>query len=263
MPAEYLDTTSPREVVWHLDVARRLDVPGHVSVDPRNRRPDSSWPGRIETGFLLAVSRPSRQRRRGHGRPPSHPIRRNRPGHLPRRGRSNRRARCRGTMGSGRRRSCRRARRTRCPRAGDRERIRTYRRHAKTRAPSRCARIGSGRNTVIEVRAPDRIGLLTTSSRRSTTRSSTSTLAKIDTMGGEARDVFHVRRSGAGSASSPSWPPSRPGSATASGLIAPSGRRMRSNRSRSAVHSTSPRMRTIRPRRIRSRLCLARRCGSG
>lgn len=53
-----------------------------------------------------------------------------------------------------------------------------------------------GRYTVVEVRAPDRIGLLADIVDALHGDGLDIHLARIDTMGGEARDVFHVRRVG-------------------------------------------------------------------
>ncbi|NNJ46646.1 MAG: HD domain-containing protein, partial [Acidimicrobiia bacterium] len=55
MPGDYLDTTSPREVVWHLGVVSSLDVLGHVSVDEHNAD-RILVAGTDREGFLLAVS---------------------------------------------------------------------------------------------------------------------------------------------------------------------------------------------------------------
>jgi UTP:GlnB (protein PII) uridylyltransferase len=55
----------------------------------------------------------------------------------------------------------------------------------------------SGPHTAVEVRAQDRIGLLAEIVEALGAEGLDIHLAKIDTLGGEARDVFHVRRSGA------------------------------------------------------------------
>ncbi|MGB5533847.1 MAG: hypothetical protein WBN71_12140, partial [Acidimicrobiia bacterium] len=77
------------------------------------------------------------------------------------------------------------------------ERIRAYRRHDEGQSPVEVRTDRSGRNTVIEVRAPDRIGLLLDIVEALHDEELDVRLAKIDTMGGQARDLFHVRRSGA------------------------------------------------------------------
>ena len=53
-----------------------------------------------------------------------------------------------------------------------------------------------GRHTVVEVRAPDRIGLLADIVEALHGDGLDIHLARIDTMGGEARDYFYVRRVG-------------------------------------------------------------------
>jgi [protein-PII] uridylyltransferase len=53
-----------------------------------------------------------------------------------------------------------------------------------------------GRFVAIEVRAPDRIGLLTDIVEALFGEGLDIYLARIDTMGSEARDVFHVRQIG-------------------------------------------------------------------
>jgi len=54
----------------------------------------------------------------------------------------------------------------------------------------------TGRQTVIEVRSPDRIGLLTDIVEALHDENLDVSLAKIDTMGEQARDIFYVRRNG-------------------------------------------------------------------
>ena len=53
-----------------------------------------------------------------------------------------------------------------------------------------------GRYTIVEVRAPDRIGLLVDIVEALHGDGLDIHLARIDTMGGEARDTFYVRRVG-------------------------------------------------------------------
>ena len=76
-----------------------------------------------------------------------------------------------------------------------RRRTETYR----PRRPATGARVTvrrEGRYTVIEVRAPDRIGLLAEIVEALYLEGLDIHLARIDTMGGEARDVFFTRRVG-------------------------------------------------------------------
>jgi [protein-PII] uridylyltransferase len=74
------------------------------------------------------------------------------------------------------------------------ERIRTYRKphHDPDVIEVRAHQVS--RYTAIEVRAPDRVGLLADIVNALHLEGLDIHLAKIDTMGGEARDIFHVRR---------------------------------------------------------------------
>jgi [protein-PII] uridylyltransferase len=76
------------------------------------------------------------------------------------------------------------------------ERVATYRRTGVGGGPIVVRTRLEGRYTAVEVRAPDRIGLLTDIVEALHGDGLDIHLARIDTMGGEARDVFHVRRAG-------------------------------------------------------------------
>ncbi|MGZ8754713.1 MAG: ACT domain-containing protein, partial [Acidimicrobiia bacterium] len=78
-----------------------------------------------------------------------------------------------------------------------RERVKAYRRPDHEQIPIEVRTDGTGHHTVIEVRAPDRIGLLTDIVEALHDEGLDVHFAKIDTMGRQARDLFHVRRAGA------------------------------------------------------------------
>lgn len=194
MPADYLDTTSPREVVWHLDVVSRLDVAGRISVDEIR-------PGRVlvvgtdREGFLLAVSQAftrngigvmdARLRTRSDGIAlDTFHVADDRTGEVVTRDRWDRVAEDlvaaledEGAL-----------------RPAIVERVKTYRRHDEDRRPVEVTTNSSGHDTVVEVRAPDRIGLLLDIVEALHDEEVDVRFAKIDTMGGQARDLFHVRR---------------------------------------------------------------------
>lgn len=194
MPADYLDTTSPREVVWHLDVVSKLDDPGHVSVDALN-------PGRIlvagtdREGFLLAVSQA---------------FTRNGIGVMDARLRTRSDGLALDTFHVADDRTGEAITPDRWERVsadllaaladegGLRpaivERVTAYRRHDEDQSPVEVRTDSSGHDTVVEVRAPDRIGLLLDIVEALHDEEVDVRLAKIDTMGGQARDLFHVRR---------------------------------------------------------------------
>ncbi|MDP2624205.1 MAG: HD domain-containing protein [Actinomycetota bacterium] len=197
MPGDYLDTTSPRQVAWHLEVASRLDVPGQVSVDPRN-------PGRIlvagtdRAGFLLAVTQAftvngvgvmdARLRTRSDGIAlDTFHVADDQTGATVAPDRWDRVAEDLVAALNGKRDL----------RPAIRERVRAYRRHGDARSLIEVRTDGTGRHTVIEVRAPDRVGLLMDIVEALHDEGLDVHLAKIDTMGGQARDLFHVRRVGA------------------------------------------------------------------
>jgi [protein-PII] uridylyltransferase len=197
MPADYLDTTSPREVTWHLDVVSNLATAGHISVDARNAD-RILVAGTDRAGFLLAVSQA---------------FTRNGVGVLDARLRT----RSDGLVLDTFHVADDQTTQTVAPERWDAvsadlvialddegalrgaiaERVRAYRRHDGDRSPVEVRTGRSGRNTVIEVRAPDRIGLLLEIVESLHDEDLDVRLAKIDTMGGRARDLFHVRRSGA------------------------------------------------------------------
>ena len=76
------------------------------------------------------------------------------------------------------------------------ERAAAYPAPASTAVAVRALGADSHRHTVIEVRAPDRIGLLAVIAEALYNEGLDVHLAKIDTRAGEAIDVFHVRRLG-------------------------------------------------------------------
>jgi [protein-PII] uridylyltransferase len=197
MPRDYLDTTSPREVVWHLDVVLSLEAPGHVSVDARYAD-RVLVVGTDREGFLLAVSQAftrngigvmdARLRTRSDGLALDtfHVTEDRTGGSVP----PERWGRVAEDLMSA-------LDDEDSLRAAIEERVRTYRRHDEDRSPVDVRTERSGRNTVIEVRAPDRIGLLLDIVEALHDEDLDVRLAKIDTMGGQARDLFYVRRSGA------------------------------------------------------------------
>jgi len=197
MPPDYLDTTTPREVVWHLEIVTHLDVPGHVSVDPLD-------PGRVlvagtdRQGFLLAVSRA---------------FTANGIGVMDARLRTRSDGIALDTFHVADDQTGAAATPNRWDRvAGDllaalsdqydlqpaiRERVNAYRRPGHDQIPVEVRTDGTGHHTVVEVRAPDRVGLLTDIVEALHDEGLDVHLAKIDTMGRQARDLFHVRRDGA------------------------------------------------------------------
>lgn len=196
MPRDYLDTTSPREVAWHLDVVADFDVPGHVSVDDRNA--DRILVAGVDReGFLLAVGQAftrngvavmdARLRTRSDGLAlDTFHVADDRTGKPVEPERWDRVMTDLATAledeGALR------------PAIADR--VRAYRRHDEDQSPVEVRTGRSGRNTVVEVRAPDRIGLLLDTVEALHDAGLDVRLAKIDTMGAQARDLFHVRRSG-------------------------------------------------------------------
>ena len=196
MPGNYLATTSPGEVVWHLDVTTGLETPSHVSVDSRNAD-RILVVGTDREGFLVAVSQA---------------FTRNGVGVLDARLRTRSDGLALDTFHV----ADDRTGATIEPERWDRvaadltaaledeaalepaivDRIRAYRRHDEGQSPVEVRTDRSGHNTVVEVRAPDRIGLLLDIVEALHGEGLDVRLAKIDTMGGQARDLFHVRRSG-------------------------------------------------------------------
>ena len=196
MPADYLDTTSPYEVAWHIEVVSRLDIPGLITAYPRD-------PGRIvvagtdRTGFLLAVSRAftvngvavldARLRTRSDGIAlDTFHVADDRTGEVVSPDRWDRVA---GDLVAAL--------------TGEvdlrpvvHERVKSYRGHGHNPGEVEVRIDSTGRQTVIEVRSPDRIGLLTDIVEALHDENLDVSLAKIDTMGEQARDIFYVRRNG-------------------------------------------------------------------
>lgn len=196
MPSDYLRSTTPLEVLWHADAAAHLDSVAEVSVDLDD-------PGRVlvvgtdRAGFLLAAARAftangvgildARLRTRSDGialdtfHVATDHSREVVPGSRWDSVESDLRASLA---------------RERDLRPAIRERVAAYRR---SEAPPGLIAVRtrlSGRYTEVEVRAPDRIGLLAEIVEALHSDGLDIHLARIDTMGGEARDVFFVRRIG-------------------------------------------------------------------
>ena len=196
MPRDYLDTTSPREVAWHLDAVSALDSAGHVSVD--SRRADRIFvTGSDREGFLLAVSQAftrngigvmdARLRTRSDGLAlDTFHVMDDRTGTAVDHERWDRVMVDLNTALED----------EDALRAAIADRVHAYRRHDEDQSPVEVRTGRSGRNTVLEIRAPDRIGLLLDIVEALHDEDLDVRLAKIDTMGGQARDLFHVRRSG-------------------------------------------------------------------
>jgi [protein-PII] uridylyltransferase len=196
MPSDYLDGATPKEVLWHLDVAALLAGPAAVSADPDD-------PGRVlvvgndRWGFLLAVSRAftangvaildARLRTRADGIAlDTFHVCDDRTGDVidP--------VRWDGL-----------ARELIAALSDEhdflpaiRERANAYRTEHHTSNPTELRAHIAGRFIVIEVRASDRIGLLTDIVEALHSEGLDIQLARIDTMGGMARDVFYARRVG-------------------------------------------------------------------
>jgi [protein-PII] uridylyltransferase len=77
-----------------------------------------------------------------------------------------------------------------------RQRVETYEAHRPESGEVRVKTAVSGRFAVIEIRTPDRLGLLADIAEALHGEGLDVHLARIDTMGGEARDTFYVRRVG-------------------------------------------------------------------
>jgi [protein-PII] uridylyltransferase len=196
MPAEYLDSATPREVLWHLDIASRLDGPALLSVD----RSDSGRvlvAGADRTGFLLAVCRAftangigvldARLRTRADGiaLDTFHVCDdRTGAGVAEERWEGVRHDLGRSLTGAA------------DVRPAIRDRVAAYRRDEHDPGDVEVRASRSGRHTLIEVRAPDRIGLLADVVEALHSEGLDVHLARIDTMGHCARDVFYVRRLG-------------------------------------------------------------------
>jgi len=194
MPPEYLDGTGPDEVLWHLQVAGGLKAPAQVVVDPGD-------PGRVlvagadRSGFLLAVCRAftangiavldARLRTRSDGIALD-------TFHV-----------CDDRTGEEveDRRWKAVSRQLIAALSGEhdllpdiRRRVASYRDPRQDLGVLEVRTAVEGYYAVVEVRAPDRIGLLADILDALHREELDVHLARIDTMGGEARDVFYVRR---------------------------------------------------------------------
>lgn len=195
MPDDYLGETMPREILWHIEVIKALDDVAAVSVDPDD-------PGRVlvvgadRSGFLLAVTRAftangvsildARLRTRSDGiaLDTFHVVRDRSGEAVPESRWKAIVADLRRSLGAG----------------GDlrpaiRERVKAYHRVVAAGAVEVRTWV-TDRRTVVEVRAPDRIGLLADIVEALHGDGLDIHLARIDTMGGVARDLFYVRRIG-------------------------------------------------------------------
>ncbi len=195
MPSDYLATSSPTEVLWHLQVADTLDGPAAVVPDPQD-------PGRVlvagrdRAGFLVAVTRAftshgvavldARLRTRADGVAlDTFHVVDDRTGDPVPPGRWPKVAADLVDGLEGRRDLA----------VASRRRTESYRpRRPMARAAVSVRR--EGRYTIVEVRAPDRVGLLAEIVEALYLEGLDIHLARIDTMGGEARDVFFTRRVG-------------------------------------------------------------------
>jgi len=195
MPPDYLTTTPPAEVVEHLEAADRLEGPALIAPDPTDRT-RVLIVGRDRAGFLLAVCRAfaangvgvldARLRTREDGTAldtfhvvddrSSEPVEPSRWVAI--------HADLVGSLEGGR-----------DLRPRIEERVLAYRRPSPSR-PVRVQVRFTGRFTLVEVRAPDRVGLLVDIVEALHAEGLDIHLARIDTMGGEARDVFSTRRVG-------------------------------------------------------------------
>lgn len=195
MPADYLESTSPREVLWHIEVAKALDSGASVSTDPSDG-------GRVliagsdRSGFLLAVARAftvngigildARLRTRADGIAlDTFHVAADHSGEAVPAAKWVSVATDLNAALAG----------ERDLRPALRERVAAYRRSAGG-GQAEVRATAEGRYTLIEVRAPDRIGLLADIVEALHGDGLDIHLARIDTMGGEARDVFFVRRIG-------------------------------------------------------------------
>jgi [protein-PII] uridylyltransferase len=194
MPGGYLELTPPQEILRHLAAADSLDGPAMISVD-------SDVVGRVlivgadRSGFLLSVSRAftahglgimeARLHTRSDGIAlDSFDVRDDRTSEHVRAEKWDAVA------------AALRASDSRDLRPAIGERVQAYR-TANHDASAVEVRTGpAGRFTAIEVRAPDRIGLFNDIVEALFGEGLDIYLARVDTMGGEARDVFHVRQVG-------------------------------------------------------------------
>jgi [protein-PII] uridylyltransferase len=193
MSPDYLDTTTPGEVLWHLEVAADLEGPALIAADSE----DSGRvlvAGEDRMGFLLAVSRAftangvgildARLRTRADGIAlDTFHITDDRTGAVIAPARLQKvatdlRATLAGELDL---------------RPAIRERVAAYRRASGESGTVQVRPRVAGRFTSVEVRAPDRVGLLTSIVEALHGEGLDIHLARIDTMGSEARDVFYVR----------------------------------------------------------------------
>jgi [protein-PII] uridylyltransferase len=196
MPAGYLDSTTPGDVLWHLEVAQDLEGPALIAVDGED-------PGRVlvvgsdRSGFLLTVSRvftangvgvmDARFRTRTDGiafdtfrvcnDQTGAPVA------------ANKWDKVSDDLVAA-------LVENRDVRGELRERARVYQQPGLDRRAVRVRTGVSGRFTQVEIKAPDRIGLLADIAEALYGEGLDIYLARIDTMGGEARDTFYVRRMG-------------------------------------------------------------------
>jgi [protein-PII] uridylyltransferase len=197
MPDDYLDTTAPLDVLWHLRIADRVEGPAVVAVDPGD-------PGRVlvvgadRAGFLLAVSRA---------------FAANGVGVLDARLRTRADGVAIDTFSVVEDRNQAMIPSDRWLKVGEdlnaelaggkdlrpevQNRVATYSRPGVTSKPRVTARV-EGRHTVIEIRMADGMGVFTAIVEALHGEGLDIHLARIDTMGGEIRDVFIVRKIGGG-----------------------------------------------------------------
>ena len=196
MPEDYLDTAVPAEILWHLDVAAGLEGPAVISVDPLD-------PTRVlvagadRMGFLLAVSRAfaangveildARLRTRSDGIAlDTFHVGDDQTGAAINEARWEEVAQDLSASLTG----------NKDLRQRIRERVKAYQPAATGPDAARLRTRRAGRFTAIEIKMPDRVGLLTHIVEALHGEGLDIHLAKIDTIGGEARDTFHVRQIG-------------------------------------------------------------------
>ncbi len=196
MPPSYLETTSPREVLWHMKAAEGLDGSARLCPDPDD-------PGHVlavgddRSGFLLAVSRAfaangiavldARVRTRSDGIAlDTFHVCDDRTGEPIARDRWNRVARDLVDSLAG----------DRDLRPVIRQRVLAYHRPDRESTRVKVRTATAGRYLRIDVRIPDGVGVFTTIVKALYGEGLDIHLARIDTMGGETRDVFYVRRVG-------------------------------------------------------------------
>ncbi len=194
LPDSYLGATTPGEVLWHMDVIDRLDGLAAFSVDP-NDEGRVFVAGKDRSGFLLAVTRAFTAngigildarlltRADGIAMDTFHVATDHSGEVVP----ESRWAAVTADL-------VRSLAGDRDLRPAIRDRVATYRRPAVGGVAVRTGL--EDRYTVVEVRAPDRIGLLADIVEALHGDGLDIHLARIDTMGGEARDFFYVRRVG-------------------------------------------------------------------